>query len=145
MTVVPSIIELKGRFPGLGKVWATTVHERLRYAKRKSFHEQVADQIIQSVVKKRKISLLDLDESELSYFCPDSAMLNSRYGDRKLNNTGDNGRIADGAQLTKQMGKRLLLAPSSLCSGGCNLRRGSRRARCRCSRWRRPERTINVG
>jgi hypothetical protein len=45
MTVVPSIIELKGRFPGLGKVWATTVHERLRYAKRKSFHEQVAYQI----------------------------------------------------------------------------------------------------
>jgi NADPH-dependent 7-cyano-7-deazaguanine reductase QueF len=42
------------------------------YAKRKSFHEQVADQIIQSVVKKRKISLLDLDESELSDFCPDS-------------------------------------------------------------------------
>jgi hypothetical protein len=81
-TVVPSIIELRGRFPGLGKVWAITVHERLRYAKRKSFHEQVADQIIQSVVKKRKISLLDLDESELSYFCPDSAMLNSRYGDR---------------------------------------------------------------
>jgi microcompartment protein CcmK/EutM len=40
MTVVPSIIELQGRFPGLGKVWATTVHERLRYAK------QVADQII---------------------------------------------------------------------------------------------------
>jgi NADPH-dependent 7-cyano-7-deazaguanine reductase QueF len=36
------------------------------YAKRKSFHEQVADQIIQSVVKKRNISLLDLDESELS-------------------------------------------------------------------------------
>ena len=82
MTVVPSIIELKGRFPGLGKVWATTVHERLRYAKRKSFHEQVADQIIQSVVKKRKVSLLDLDESELSDFCPDSAMLNSRYGGR---------------------------------------------------------------
>ena len=52
------------------------------YAKRKSFHEQVADQIIQSVVKKRKISLLDLDESELSDFCPDSAMLNSRYGGR---------------------------------------------------------------
>lgn len=42
MTVVPSIIELQGRFPGLGKVWATTVHERLRYAK------QVADQIIRS-------------------------------------------------------------------------------------------------
>ena len=62
MTVVPSIIELQGRFPDLGKVWATTVHERLRYAKRKSFHEQVADQIIQSVVKKRKISLLDFDE-----------------------------------------------------------------------------------
>jgi hypothetical protein len=37
MTVVLSIIELQGRFPGLGKVWATTVHERLRYAKRKSF------------------------------------------------------------------------------------------------------------
>jgi hypothetical protein len=36
------IIELQGRFPGLGKVWATTVHERLRYAK------QVADQIIRS-------------------------------------------------------------------------------------------------
>jgi hypothetical protein len=31
------------------------------------------DQIIQSVVKKRKISLLDLDESELSDFCPDSS------------------------------------------------------------------------
>jgi hypothetical protein len=44
--------------------------------------KQVADQIIQSVVKKRKISLLDLDESELSDFCPDSAMLNSRYGGR---------------------------------------------------------------
>jgi hypothetical protein len=44
------------------------------YAKRKSFHEQVADQIIQSVVKKRNISLLDLDESELSDFCPDSAI-----------------------------------------------------------------------
>jgi hypothetical protein len=29
MTVVPSIIELQGRFPGLGKVCATTVHERL--------------------------------------------------------------------------------------------------------------------
>ena len=58
MTVVPSIIELQGRFPGLGKVWATTVHERLRYAKRKSFHEQVADQIIQSVVKKRKFLFL---------------------------------------------------------------------------------------
>ena len=82
MTVVPTIIELQGRFPGLGKVWATTVHERLRYAKRKSFHEQVADQIIQSVVKKRKISLLDLDESELAAICPDSAMLNSRYGGR---------------------------------------------------------------
>jgi hypothetical protein len=61
-TVVPSVIELQGRFPGLGKVWATTVHEKLRHAKRKSFHEQVADQIIQSVVKKRKISLLDFDE-----------------------------------------------------------------------------------
>jgi hypothetical protein len=82
MTVVLSIIELQGRFPGLGKVWATTVHERLRYAKRKSFHEQVADQIIQSVVKKRKISLLDLDESELAAICPDSASLNSRYGGR---------------------------------------------------------------
>ena len=57
-TVVPSIIELQRRFPGLGKVWATTVHERLRYAKRKSFHEQVADQIIQSVVKKRKFLFL---------------------------------------------------------------------------------------
>ena len=33
----------------------------------------MADQIIQ-------ISLLDLDESELSDFCPDSATLNSRYG-----------------------------------------------------------------
>jgi hypothetical protein len=42
----------------------------------------VADQNIQSVVKKRKISLPDLDVSELSYFCPDSAMLNSLYGDR---------------------------------------------------------------
>ena len=29
MTVVPSIIELQGRFPGLGKVCATTEHERL--------------------------------------------------------------------------------------------------------------------
>jgi hypothetical protein len=34
---------------------------------------------------------------------------------------------------------------TSLCSGGYNLRRGSRRARCRCSRWRRLERTISVG
>ena len=42
----------------------------------------MADQNIQSVVKKRKISLPDLDVSELSYFCPDSAMLNSLYGDR---------------------------------------------------------------
>ena len=81
-TVVPSIIELQGRFPGLERFWTTTVHERLRYAKCKSFHEQVANQIIQSVVKKRKISLLDLDESELSDFCPDSAMLNSRYEGR---------------------------------------------------------------
>jgi hypothetical protein len=62
-------------------------HIRLRYAKRKSFHEQVADQIIQSVVKKGKISLLDLGESELSDFCPDSAMLK------------DNGHIADGLNL----------------------------------------------
>jgi hypothetical protein len=65
MTVVPSIIDLQRRFPGLGKGWATTVHEKLRYARRKSFHKQVADQIIHTVVKKRKISLLDLDESEL--------------------------------------------------------------------------------
>ena len=82
MTVVPSIIDLQRRFPGLGKGWATTVHEKLRYARRKSFHKQVADQIIHTVVKKRKISLLDLDESELAAICPDSAMLNSRYGAR---------------------------------------------------------------
>jgi hypothetical protein len=82
MTVVPSIIDLQRRFPGLGKGWATTVHEKLRYARRKSFHKQVADQIIHTVVKKRKISLLDLDESELAAICPDSAMLNSRYGGR---------------------------------------------------------------
>jgi hypothetical protein len=31
MTVVPSIIDLQRRFPGLGKVWATSVHEKLRY------------------------------------------------------------------------------------------------------------------
>ena len=82
MTVVPSIIDLQRRFPGLGKGWATTVHEKLRYARRKSFHKQVTDQIIHTVVKKRKISLLDLDESELAAICPDSAMLNSRYGGR---------------------------------------------------------------
>jgi hypothetical protein len=33
-TVVPSVIELQGRFPGLGKVWDSAVHEKLRYAKR---------------------------------------------------------------------------------------------------------------
>jgi hypothetical protein len=78
MTVVPSIIDLQRRFPGLGKVWATSVHEKLRYARRKSFHEQVADEIIRTVVKRRKGSLLDLDESELADICPDSATLNSR-------------------------------------------------------------------
>ena len=82
MTVVPSIIDLQRRFPGLGKVWATSVHEKLRYARRKSFHEQVADEIIRTVVKRRKGSLLDLDESELADICPDSATLNSRYGGR---------------------------------------------------------------
>lgn len=79
-TVVPSVTELQGRLPGLGKVSASAVHEKLRYTKRKSFHEQVADEVIQREVKKRKISLLDLDESELSDICPDSATLNSRYG-----------------------------------------------------------------
>ena len=82
MTVVPSIIDLQRRFPGLGKVWATSVHEKLRYARRKSFHEQIADDIIRTVVKRRKGSLLDLDESELADICPDSATLNSRYGGR---------------------------------------------------------------
>ncbi len=82
MTVIPSIIDLQRRFPGLGKGWATKVHEKLRYARRKSFHEQVADQIIHTVVKKRKVSLLDLDESELAAICPDSATLNSRYRGR---------------------------------------------------------------
>jgi hypothetical protein len=33
-TIVPSATELQGRFPGLGKVWASAVHEKLRYAKR---------------------------------------------------------------------------------------------------------------
>jgi hypothetical protein len=47
-----------------------------------SFHEQVADEIIRTVVKRRKGSLLDLDESELADICPDSATLNSRYGGR---------------------------------------------------------------
>ena len=65
MTVVPSIIDLQRRFPGLGKGWATTVHEKLRYARRRSFREQVADQIIHAVV-----------ESELA------ATLNSWYGGR---------------------------------------------------------------
>jgi hypothetical protein len=46
MTVVPSIIDLQRRFPGLGKVWATSVHEKLRYARRKSFHEQIADDLL---------------------------------------------------------------------------------------------------
>jgi len=40
----------------------------------------VADEVIQREVKKRNNFLLDLDESELSDFCPDSATLNSRYG-----------------------------------------------------------------
>jgi hypothetical protein len=60
-------------------VWATSVHEKLRYARRKSFHEQVADEIIRTVVKRRKGSLLDLDESELADICPDSATLNCVY------------------------------------------------------------------
>ena len=72
-TVVSSVIELQGRFPGLGKVWASAVHKKLRYAKHKSFHEQVANEVIQRQVKNRKIS-------ELADFCPDSATLNSRYG-----------------------------------------------------------------
>jgi hypothetical protein len=42
----------------------------------------VTDQILHTVVKKRKISLLDLDESELAAICPDSASLKSRYGGR---------------------------------------------------------------
>jgi hypothetical protein len=44
--------------------------------------QQVADEIIRTVVKRRKGSLLDLDESELADICPDSATLNSRYGGR---------------------------------------------------------------
>jgi hypothetical protein len=91
MTVVPSITDLQRRFPGLGKVWATSVHEKLRYARRKRFHEQVADEIIRTVVKRRKGSLLDLDESELADICPDSARLNSRYGGR-LKSPGDIGK-----------------------------------------------------
>jgi hypothetical protein len=53
----------------------------------------VADQIIQSVVKKRKISLLDLDESELSDFWRDAGAVgggeNHQCGENDLGITRD--------------------------------------------------------
>jgi hypothetical protein len=50
--------------------------------------------------------------SEPFMYCGSPNLPQTRKSSLKLNDTGDNGHIADGAQLTKQMGKRLLLALS---------------------------------
>jgi hypothetical protein len=60
---------------------------------------------------------LTLRVSEPFMYCGSPNLPQTRKSSLKLNNTEDNGHIADGAQLAKQMGKRLLLAPSSRCRG----------------------------